>query len=111
MGGNVRNAVNQGNAAYIPIFLSELHLLFRRHILPIDVAIIQVSAPDKHGYCSLGISVDITLPAVECAKKVIAQVNPNVPQTHGDGVIHIRNLDAAVYQEQSLSISKGGAIS
>ncbi|WP_081210627.1 acetyl-CoA hydrolase/transferase family protein [Salegentibacter sediminis] len=93
--GNVREAVNSSIGAYIPIFLSEMHLLFRRNILPLDVAFIQVSPPDKHGYCSLGVSVDITLPAIQTAKKVIAQINPQVPRSHGDGNIHISNIDAA----------------
>ncbi|NJY61368.1 acetyl-CoA hydrolase/transferase family protein [Salinimicrobium sp. CDJ15-81-2] len=94
--GNVRQAVNSRIGAYIPIFLSEIHLLFRRNFLPIDVALIQVSPPDEHGYCSLGVSVDITLPAVQTAKKVIAQVNPQVPRTHGDGIIHVSQIDAAI---------------
>ncbi len=96
VGGNVRKAVNSDYGAYIPIFLSDIHLLFRQNILPLDFAFIQVSPPDKHGYCSLGVSVDVTLPAIQTAKKVIAQINPNVPRTHGDGVIHISKLDAAV---------------
>jgi acyl-CoA hydrolase len=111
VGGNVRGAVNGGNGDYIPIFLSEIHLLFRRSILPIDVAFIQVSPPDVHGYCSLGTSVDITLPAVQTAKKVIAQINPNVPRTHGDGIIHIRDIDHAVEGKTSLGISGGAMIS
>ena len=96
VGGNVRKAVNSDYGAYIPIFLSDIHLLFRRKILPLDFAFIQVSPPDKHGYCSLGSSVDVTLPAIESANKVIAQINPNVPRTHGDGVIHISQIDAAI---------------
>ena len=94
--GNVRQAVNSNIGAYIPIFLSEIHLLFRRNILPLDVAFIQVSPPDEHGYCSLGVSVDITLPAVQTAKKVIAQINPKVPRTHGDGIIHVSRIHAAI---------------
>ena len=94
--GNVREAVNSVYGAYIPIFLSEIHLLFRRNILPLDVAFVQVSPPDKHGFCSLGVSVDITLPAVQTAKKVVAQINPNVPRTHGDGIIHISKIAAAI---------------
>ena len=96
VGGNVRKAVNTNKGDYIPIFLSEIGLLFRRNILPLDVAIVQVSPPDRHGYCSLGISVDVTLPAIQTAKKVIAQVNPHVPRTHGDGIIHVRNIDYAI---------------
>jgi len=96
VGGNVRKGVNSKNGDYVPIFLSEIHLLFRRNILPLDVAFIQVSPPDRHGYCSLGTSVDITLPAIQTAKKVIALVNPQVPRTHGDGIIHCSNIDYAV---------------
>jgi acyl-CoA hydrolase len=100
--GNVRQAVNSGNGDYIPIFLSEIHLLFRKNILPIDVAFIQVSPPDKHGYCSLGVSVDITLPAIQTAKKVIAQINPRVPRTHGDGIIHISRIFAAIELDEPI---------
>ncbi len=96
VGSNVRGAVNSNFGAYVPIFLSEIHVLFRKNILPIDVAFIQVSPPDKHGYCSLGVSVDITLPAIQNARKVIAQINPHVPRTHGDGIIHISRIDAAI---------------
>ncbi|KKL83263.1 hypothetical protein LCGC14_1976540, partial [marine sediment metagenome] len=96
VGGNVRKSVNSFSGDYIPIFLSEIHLLFRRGILPLDVAIVQVSPPDRHGYCSLGVSVDVALPAIQTAKKVIAQVNPQVPRTHGDGIIHIKNIHCAV---------------
>lgn len=96
VGGNVRNVVNSTQGDYVPIFLSEIHLLFRRNILPLDVAIVQVSPPDRHGYCSLGVSVDVALPAIQTAKKVIAQINPNVPRTHGDGIIHIKNITFAV---------------
>ncbi|MEO2058577.1 MULTISPECIES: acetyl-CoA hydrolase/transferase family protein [Mesonia] len=96
VGGNVRRTVNSEHGDYIPIFLSEMHLLFKRGILPLDVAFIQVSPPDKHGYCSLGTSIDVTITAIQCAKKVIAQVNPKVPRTHGDGIIHVSKIDAAV---------------
>lgn len=96
VGGNVRNLVNGPHGDYIPIFLSEIHLLFRRGILPLDVAMVQVSPPDKHGYCSLGVSVDVTLPAIEKAKIVIAQVNPQVPRSHGDGIIHVSQIDCAI---------------
>ncbi|MBB4120056.1 acyl-CoA hydrolase [Mesonia hippocampi] len=96
VGSNVRDIVNKGTGDYIPIFLSEVHLLFKRGILPLDIAFIQVSPPDKHGYCSLGTSVDITLSALKYAKKVIAEINPQVPRTHGDGIIHIKNIDVCV---------------
>jgi acyl-CoA hydrolase len=96
VGGNVRKAVNTNRGDYIPIFLSEIHLLFRRDILPLDVALVQVSPPDRHGYCSLGVSVDVTLPAVQKAKMVLAQLNPSVPRTHGDGIIHVNEINAFV---------------
>ena len=96
VGSNWRKGVNSDSGDYIPIFLSEIHWLFRRDIMPLDVAFIQVSPPDRHGYCSLGVSVDITLPAILKAKKVVAMINPKVPRTHGDGIIHSSNIDYAV---------------
>ncbi|SDG92551.1 acetyl-CoA hydrolase/transferase family protein [Psychroflexus sediminis] len=102
VGGNVRNSLRKGNGDYIPIFLSEIHRLFRRSILPLDVAFIQVSPPDKHGFCSLGVSVDITIPAIQTAKLVIAQVNPKVPRTHGDGIIHLNELDFAIEVDEPI---------
>lgn len=102
VGSNVRKTIASHRGDYIPIFLSEVHQLFRRNILPIDVAFVQVSPPDKHGFCSLGTSIDIALPAVECAQKVVAQINPNVPRTHGDGIIHINEIDAAVETDMPL---------
>jgi acyl-CoA hydrolase len=97
IGHNVRHTLKAGNGSYTPIFLSEVPELFRTKALPIDVALIQVSPPDKHGYCSLGISVEATLAAVESAKHVIAKVNPQMPRTHGDGIIHISRLNTFVY--------------
>ncbi|HTE32168.1 MAG TPA: acetyl-CoA hydrolase/transferase C-terminal domain-containing protein, partial [Chryseolinea sp.] len=91
-----RAVANSDDGDYVPIFLSEIPLLFRRAILPIDVALIQVSPPDSHGYCSLGTSVDIARSAVEVAKIVIAQVNPLMPRTHGDGFIHTGKIDFIV---------------
>lgn len=99
---SIRNDVADGYADYIPVFLSEIPELFKRQILPIDVAIVQVSIPDKHGYCSLGVSVDIARSAVNTAKKVIAQVNPNVPRTHGDGLIHFSRFASMVYCDDPL---------
>ncbi|MDP5172170.1 MAG: 4-hydroxybutyrate CoA-transferase [Bacteroidia bacterium] len=96
VGGNARKAIQHGYGDYIPVFLSEMPALFRAGILPINVAMISVSPPDKHGYCSLGSSVDITLGALESAKIVIAEINPQVPRTHGDGFIHISEIDYAV---------------
>jgi len=99
---NVREMVNDGRGDYIPVFLSEIPNLFRRNILPLDVALIQVSPPDKHGYCSLGVSVDVVSTAIKCAKHVIAQVNPRMPRTHGDSMVHFSNFHSAVYFEQEL---------
>lgn len=96
IGANVRKAINEKRADFIPVFLSEVPLLFKRNILPLDVALIHVSPPDAHGYCSLGVSVDTSLTAVEYAKIVIAQINPNMPRTHGDGMIHKSEIDFGV---------------
>ncbi|THV57337.1 acetyl-CoA hydrolase/transferase family protein [Flagellimonas alvinocaridis] len=105
VGGNVRKGINTLIGDYIPIFLSEIHWLFRRGIMPLDVAFIQVSPPDVHGYCSLGASVDITLPAIQTAKVVIAQVNPKVPRTHGDGIIHVNQIDCAIETDEFIHSS------
>ena len=102
VGANVRDAVNEGVADYIPVFLSEVPGLFRRGILPLDVALVQVSPPDRHGFCSLGVSVDVSRAAVQMAKHVIAQINPNMPRTHGDGLIHISHIDSAVVVDDPL---------
>lgn len=99
---SVRQNVNGANGDYIPVFLSEIHLLFDKNILPLDVALIHVSPPDKHGFCSLGVSVDITRSAVKNAKHVIAQVNQQMPRTHGDGLIHISEIDTLVEVNESL---------
>jgi acyl-CoA hydrolase len=93
---NVREIVNSSNGDYIPVFLSEIPLLFRRGLLKIDVALLHVSPPDKHGYCSLGVSVDVALAAMQCAQHVIAQVNPNMPRTLGDGLVHVSQINAFV---------------
>lgn len=100
--GPVRKNVNQGNGDYIPVFLSEIYKLFENNILPLDVALIHVSPPDRHGFCSLGLSVDITRAAVRNARHVIAQVNPQMPRTHGDGLIHINEIDALVEVNEPL---------
>ena len=100
--GSVRNAVAEGRADYIPVFLSEIPLLFQRDIIPLDVAIVQVSPPDKHGYCSLGVSVDIARTAVNKARHVIAVINPNVPRTHGDSLIHSIRFDSMVWMDEPL---------
>jgi acyl-CoA hydrolase len=99
---SVRNAVNEGRADFLPVFLSDIPDLFKNDILPLDIALIQVSPPDKHGYCSLGVSVDIARAAVSTAKHIIAQVNPNVPRTHGDSMIHTDRIHSFVYAENPI---------
>ena len=96
IGPNVRHTLKAGNGSYTPVFLSEVPLLFKRNILPVDVALIQVSTPDKHGYCSLGVSVEATLAAIENADHVIAQINDQMPRVHGEGIIHVSELDTFV---------------
>ena len=96
VGANVRQAVEEGRADYMPVFLSEVPKLFRSGVLPLDVALIHVSPPDRHGFCSLGVSVDVARAAVESARHVIAQVNPRMPRTHGDGLLHVDDIDDLV---------------
>lgn len=98
----VRGAVNGDNGDFIPVFLSEIPILFKNGLLPLDVAIITVSPPDKHGYCTLGTSVDIARAAVDTAKKIIAVVNPKMPRTHGDGMVHVQRIDKMVWHEADL---------
>jgi acyl-CoA hydrolase len=93
---NVRPAVWEGRADYTPIFLSEIPRLFKSGRLPLDVALIHVTPPDEHGFCSYGVSVDITKPAAEAARIVIAEVNPQMPRTLGDSFIHVSEIDAIV---------------
>jgi acyl-CoA hydrolase len=105
---SIREAVNDGRADYVPVFLSEIPNLFYQGILPIDVALVQVSPPDNHGYCSLGVSVDVARSAVNTAKHVIAQINPNVPRTHGDGLIHSSRFYAMVECNEPLYEARFG---
>ena len=96
IGKNVRHTLQAGNGSYTPVFLSEVPLLFKRNILPLDIALIQVSIPDRHGYCSLGVSVEASIAAIDNAKHVIALINPQMPRVHGEGIIHISELDTFV---------------
>ncbi len=96
IGGNVRQAINEGRADYTPVFLSQVEDLFESEQMPIDVALIQVSPPDAHGFCSFGVGVDATLGASRYAKFVLAQVNDQMPRTFGDSFIHVNDLDAVV---------------
>lgn len=99
---NIRSLVNENGGDYVPVFLSQIPQLFHQKILTLDVALIQVSAPDQHGYCSLGTSVDIAKAAVENARKIIALVNPKMPRTHGNGFISVQDIHHLVYQEIDL---------
>jgi 4-hydroxybutyrate CoA-transferase len=96
VGGSTREAVRQGRGDYTPVHFHEIPNLFLKGYLPPDVVLCQLSPPDKHGFCSFGVSVDYTKPAASVAKTVIAQVNPNMPRTHGDSFIHVSKLDYIV---------------
>ena len=102
VGGNVRKTTQAGYADYIPVFLSETQKLYRSGAVPCNVAMIQVSTPDQHGYVSLGTSVDATLAAVECADTVIAVINKYVPRAWGDAMIHSSKIDIFVQDDQPL---------
>lgn len=109
VGGNTRKAISEGRADAIPIFLCEIPRLFRQKILSLDVALVSVSPPDKHGFCSLGTSVDCTRSAIQNAKYIIAQVNHNLPRTFGDGIIHESHVDAMVDHSHPLpELKKAG---
>uniref|UniRef100_A0A1W7R9E6 4-hydroxybutyrate coenzyme A transferase n=1 Tax=Hadrurus spadix TaxID=141984 RepID=A0A1W7R9E6_9SCOR len=110
VGGNCREPINAGRGDFVPIFLSEIPLLFHRGVVPIDVALVQVTPPDKHGYCSLGTSVDVARGAVQNAKFIIGQVNPKFPRTFGDGLIHISHFDALVEGEMDIPEHKAEAL-
>jgi acyl-CoA hydrolase len=102
IGSNVRAAINDGRADYTPIYLSEIEGLFESGSMPIDVALIEVSPPDSHGFCSFGVGVDTTLTAAKCARYVVAQVNDNMPRTYGDSFIHVSDIDALVESSRPL---------
>lgn len=111
MGGNVRAAVADGRGDAVPIFLHEIPLLFRRKLIQPDVAIVSVSPPDNHGYCTLGTSVDCVRAALENSKVIIAQVNKQMPRTFGDGIIHQSHFDYAVNVDIPLPEHGGHAMS
>ena len=102
IGSNVRDAVLQGQADYTPVFLSEVPRLFRSGRVRIDVALIQVSPPDRNGYCSYGIAVDVVKAGAESAKLVIAAVNPHMPRTHGDSFLHVDEIDFLVDADEPI---------
>jgi len=102
IGSNVREAVNEGRADYTPVYLSEIEDLFESGAMPLDVALIEVSPPDSHGFCSFGVGVDTTLTAARVARYVIAQVNDQMPRTYGDSFIHVSKIDAVVESSRPL---------
>ncbi|MGA9527602.1 MAG: acetyl-CoA hydrolase/transferase C-terminal domain-containing protein [Terriglobales bacterium] len=102
IGGNVRDAINDGRADYTPIYLSEIEDLFVSGAMPLDIALIQVSPPDAHGFCSYGVGVDTTLTAAKCARLVVAQVNDQMPRTFGDSFVHVNEIDVLVESSRPL---------
>ncbi len=111
IGANVREAVNDGRADYTPIYLSEVEELFESGAIPLDVALIQVSPPDAHGFCSLGVGIDTTLTAAKCARLVIAQVNDQMPRTYGDSFLHVGQIHLFVESSRPLCELPEGEIS
>jgi 4-hydroxybutyrate CoA-transferase len=102
IGENVREAINDGRADYTPVYLSEIEELFESGAMPIDVAVIQVSPPDSHGFCSLGVGVDTSLTAAKCARHVVAQVNDQMPRTYGDSFLHVSGIGTFVVSSRPL---------
>lgn len=102
VGINAREAVVEGRADYTPVFLSDLPHLISNNIVPIDVALIQITPPDEHGFCSLGVSVEITKTATKKAKLVIAQVNKYMPRVFGDSFIHVNDIDIVVEHDEPI---------
>jgi acyl-CoA hydrolase len=101
IGGNIRKMIGD-TADYIPIFLSDIPSLFRQGYMNLDVVLVNVSPPDKHGFCSLGVSVDIVISGIEQGKTVIAQINPKMPRTFGDALVHLNNFSACVLLEEEI---------
>src|SRR5246127_2053192 len=110
IGPNVREAINEGRADYTPIYLSEIEELFESGAMAIDVALIEVSPPDSHGFCSFGVGVDTTLTAAKCARYVVAQINNYMPRTYGDSFIHVSDIDAVVESSRPLCELKKPAV-
>ena len=106
IGANVRQAINEGRADYTPVYLGEIEELFESGAMPLDVALIEVSPPDSHGFCSFGVGVDTTLTAAKLARYVVAQVNDQMPRTYGDSFIHVTDIDAIVESSRPLCAMK-----
>jgi len=106
IGPNVRDAINEGRADYTPIYLSEIEELFESGAMPIDVALLELSPPDTHGFCSFGVGVDTSLTAAKCARYVVAQINDQMPRTYGDSFIHVSKIDVLVDSSRPLCEAK-----
>src|SRR5271167_1598699 len=106
IGPNVRDAINEGRADYTPIYLGEIEELFESGAMPLDVALLQLSPPDSHGFCSFGLGVDTSLTAAKCARYAVAQINDQMPRTYGDSFIHVSKLDAIVNSSRPLCAMK-----
>ena len=102
IGANVRDAINDGRADYTPIYLGEIEELFESGAMPIDVALLELSPPDSHGFCSFGVGVDTSLTAAKCARYLVAQINDQMPRTYGDSFIHVSKIDAIVESSRPL---------
>ncbi|MGA9289064.1 MAG: hypothetical protein WBV93_12060, partial [Anaerobacillus sp.] len=111
VGANVRNAVNAGDADYTPVFLSEIPSLIADGPLNVDVALVQLSPPDRHGYCRLGTSIACARSAVDRARVVIAEFNPRVPRTMGNSAVHVSRITAAVEVDRPLPVHEPPKIS
>ena len=106
IGPNVRDAINDGRADYTPIYLSEIEELFESGAMPIDVALLELSPPDSHGFCSFGVGVDTSLTAAKCARYVVAQINDQMPRTYGDSFIHVSDIDVVVESSRPLCTAR-----
>ncbi|MEO6213234.1 MAG: acetyl-CoA hydrolase/transferase C-terminal domain-containing protein [Vicinamibacterales bacterium] len=101
-GPPVREAIDEGRADFIPVFLSDIPRLFVDRVIPLDVALLQLSPPDRHGYCTLGTSVDAALAAAQSARQIIAEINERMPRTHGNTLVHVDNISAFVHSDRAL---------
>lgn len=111
LGASTRKAVDEKRGDFIPVFLSDVPKLYRKGIIPIDVALIQVSPPDRHGFCTLGLSVCDARAAIESARYVIAQINPSMPRVYGDGVVHISDFDTVIEKDSPIIIKDSEELS
>lgn len=102
VGANTRDAVNEGRADYVPVHLHEMPRLFREKRIPLDAALVILSPPDEHGFCSFGIEVGVTKPAALAARRIVAEVNRRMPRTLGDSFIHVSKVDAFVEVDRDL---------